>query len=769
MASYSYLSPSQMRAVEDFRRRAGVDRRDPYTVPRLRTGGESRPTQTLASRPYMSGPELYRNFGLTDARRMGGTARAGSTPRAGAGILSLIKSLYGEGGSRREYVQPFIDIASDASEAATSGLATLKRISKSDPLRPGSRLSALLSGADDLGASAGEAVASNILPIALTRPRSGEQLAGLDPAAVRMSAKAGPDFNAAVPAPVRSIQRGAPDSLASMLEGPRRAPSFRPFPARPGSARLAPTSGADAVRRARPTPPISGGPVETDPEKIARVIASRPRRETPSEAISRGDAQAAIFSAGGDPKSEHLAAEIDRTLGATLRGEALMRRLDSGRLVSVAPGLSNTRQVDTSGGRTVGDQTLREVFPSAVPAVGARATQTRGSSGSISPEALNLRKTVAAEEEKAKIRDSAGERGDVFGLLQPWGDHRMRIPSAIDSVTRPPSPAATKRPPKTSRVSEDYDIEDYDIGASNSAVSEEAMSVSEDSGDGAMFEDVGTKIATTPAEDLNNNEKAVKKGFFENANMGMVEFGLRMAAAASKPGATALGAAAEAGVAMIDNEALLDAKKADRDFKESLQKGLIDARESEGKKDRKSRLTLAESEAKSLFARQRELLRSREETAGFKLEEQIRANKATEAYYLKNLASKSAGQKSASLNSQRTYLGELVKIAGNFAKADSIRFAAMDPAEALAGRMKLLSSGVKSLMGSDLARGIDPSLLAEITKEHAETELGGAGGGGAKQKVMPKVGDTIRQIDTITGAEKITKVTEEILAQMKKK
>tara|TARA_R110000765_G_scaffold63196_1_gene122850 strand:- start:2 stop:895 length:894 start_codon:yes stop_codon:yes gene_type:complete len=273
------------------------------------------------------------------------------------------------------------------------------------------------------------------------------------------------------------------------------------------------------------------------------------------------------------------------------------------------------------------------------------------------------------------------------------------------------------------------------------------------------IEAAGTKIATTPAEKLKDpNDKAIKKGFFENANMGMVEFGLRMASAASKPGATALGAAADAGVAMIDSKALRDAKKADRDFKESLQKGLIDARESEGKKDRKSRLTLAESEAKSLFARQRELLRSREETAGFKLEEQIRANKATEAYYLKNLASKSAGHKSASLNSQRAYLGELVKIAGGFAKADSIQLRTLPPAEALAKRMEILSSGMKSLMGSDLARGIDPALISEITKEQAETELGGGTGTGPQR--APQVGDMVTQ----DGVK--TELTQEMIDKM---
>ena len=741
MAGYSDLSPGQMRAVEDFRRRTGVDRRDRYTVPRFTTGGESRPTQTLASRPYMSGPELYRNFGLTD-RRMGGTARAGSTPPAGAGILSLIKSLYGEGGSRREYVQPFIDIASDASEAATSGLATLKRISKSDPLRPSSRLSALLSGADDLGASAGEAVASNIRPIALTRPRSGEQLAGLDPAAVRMSAKAGPDFNAAVPAPVRSIQRGAPDSLASMLEGPRRAPSFRPFPARPGSARLAPTSGADAVRRARPTPPISGGPVETDPEKIARVIASRPRRETPSEAISRGDAQAAIFRAGGDPRSEQLAAEagayINRTAGATLRGETPTLRLPSGRLVSVAPGLSDTRQVDTSGGGTVGD------LPGAVAAVGDTLSMGPVGSG---------------------VGQSPDRRiGQGFG-----------VPVAVDAVATPsrsagPRRAAAPKPPlPVARPAqpEGPSTNEYPLGPNDAPVDPEISDsqYNQDPMGDASQSAVTTKIATTPAKDLDDpNDKAIKKGFFENANMGMVEFGLRMASAASKPGATALGAAADAGVAMIDSKALRDAKKADRDFKESLQKGLIDAKESEGKKDRKSRLTLAESEAKSLFARQRELLRSREETAGLKLEEQIRANKATEAYYLKNLAAKSAGHKSASLNSKRAYLGELVKIAGGFAKADSIQLRTLPPAEALARRMEILNSGMKALMGGDLARGIGPDLIAEITRKQAETDLGSSGG--AKPKVIPKVGATIRQTNPTTGVVTTTKVTEEIRAEM---
>ena len=339
-------------------------------------------------------------------------------------------------------------------------------------------------------------------------------------------------------------------------------------------------------------------------------------------------------------------------------------------------------------------------------------------------------------------------------------DPASPVTSAVVPTVAPTKTAASpeavtevKQTPKTSSVSEDYDI-----GASNSAVSEEAMSISEDSGDGAMFEDVGTKIATTPAEDLNNNEKAIKKGFFENANMGMVEFGLRMASAASKPGATALGAAADAGVAMIDSKALRDAKKADRDFKKSLQKGLIDAKESEGKKDRKSRLTLAENEAKSLFARQRELLRSREETAGFKLEEQIRANKATEAYYLKNLASKSAGHKSASLNSQRAYLGELVKIAGGFAKADSIQLRTLPPAEALAKRMEILSSGMKSLMGSDLARGIDPALISEITKEQAETELGGGTGTGPQR--APQVGDMVTQ----DGVK--TELTQEMIDKM---
>ena len=662
MAGYRYLTGRQQRAVDD--RLYGSD----PTVGRYLDGGVIRDRQYEASGSNMSGPELYYR-----SRGMGGRLplpkRVSGGPPAGAGILSLIKSLYGEEGSRRKFVQPFIDLASDASEAATSGLATLKRISESDPLRPGSRLSALLRGADDLGASAGEAIASNIRPIALTRPRSGEQLAGLDPAAVRMSGKAGPGFNAAVPAPVRSIQRGA-----------------------------------------RPTPPISGGPVETDPEKIARVIASRPRRESPSEALSRGDVQAAIFREGGDPRSEQLAAEaaayIGKTAGATLLGETPMRRLPSGRLVSVAPGLSDTRQVDTSGGGTVGD------LPSVVPAIG-----------------------------RQRPVDTSG--GGTVGDLPAPAPVAAVVPAEVVSTRsrpKPPLPVARPAPPEGPSTNE------YPLGPNDAPVDPEISDsqYNEDPMGDASQSAVATKIATTSAKDLPNpNEKAIKKGFFENANMGMVEFGLRMASAASKPGATALGAAADAGVAMIDSKALRDAKKADTEFKQAMQKGLIDARASEGKKDRAERVARATAENNAAFRLQRERLNSTEGISVEELKLKNRQLTALEHYQLETIRVKSEGIESTSENSQRNLIQELVKTSGAIAKANNISVSGMTPDDAVAARLEMFTSTLQGVVGNSLIyNSLDKELVASYLPP-APTTAPAAGTGTDPTSVQSRLREAI--------------------------
>ena len=701
MAGYRYLTGRQQRAVDD--RLYGSD----PTVGRYLDGGVIRDRQYEASGSNMSGPELYYR-----SRGMGGRlplpSRVSGGPRAGMDGIAALRN-YEPAPSFRQYVSALSGLKDGASRGIDSILNSFSRD------REQRKKEAIYNvAADRMGTGFSPGDPRN--PINAARPER------------------------AVPAPVREFS----------TEGMEDYDATKPNSAPLGRLTTRGTSGRRVLPEEKPSTGRDG-----------RSTRAAPIVEAASRA---GD----VISYVADQFRDNSVSELNPGRPSSPVERRFTRLVNKG---------EETARALYGAATGSPDAVYSDTPPPPVGRVGDnRAAPTKQSYSDW------LKTVWPGANRQGRVSDPpewmafGGGRDDVFGGVHAFGDHRMyqgdldkvfparasapapapvpAVPLAAPKPNRPPSLDATKQVPKTPIIP---GVDPQDDAA---MYEDPTGSLSNPNVTGATeIEAAGTKIATTPAEKLKDpNDKAIKKGFFENANMGMVEFGLRMASAASKPGATALGAAADAGVAMIDSKALRDAKKADRDFKESLQKGLIDARESEGKKDRKSRLTLAESEAKSLFARQRELLRSREETAGFKLEEQIRANKATEAYYLKNLASKSAGHKSASLNSQRAYLGELVKIAGGFAKADSIQLRTLPPAEALAKRMEILSSGMKSLMGSDLARGIDPALISEITKEQAETELGGGTGTGPQR--APQVGDMVTQ----DGVK--TELTQEMIDKM---
>ena len=327
------------------------------------------------------------------------------------------------------------------------------------------------------------------------------------------------------------------------------------------------------------------------------------------------------------------------------------------------------------------------------------------------------------------------------------------VPLPVRRPDQPPSPAAPNQVPKTPIIP---GVDPQDDAA---MYEDPTGSLSNSNVTGATeIEAAGTKIATTPAEKLKDpNDKAIKKGFFENANMGMVEFGLRMASAASKPGATALGAAADAGVAMIDSKALRDAKKADTEFKQAMQKGLIDARASEGKKDRAERVARATAETNAAFRLQRERLNS---TEGISVEQLKLKNSqltALQNYQLETIRIKSEDIKSTSVNSQRNLIQELVKTSGAIAKANNIAVSGMTPDEAVAARLEMFTSTLQGVVGNSLIyNSLDKDLVASYLPP-APTTAPAAGTGPQR---TPQVGDMVTQ----DGVE--TALTQEMIDKM---
>ena len=507
MAGYSYLSPSQMRAVEDFRRRAGVDRRDPYTVPRLRTGGESRPTQTLASRPYMSGPELYRNLGLTN-RRMGGTARAGSTPPAGMdGIAALRNAFlnYKPTPSANQYVSAL----SGLKDGASRGIDSILNSFSSD--REQRAKEAIYNvAADRMGTGFSPGDPRN--PINAARPER------------------------AVPAPVREFSTEGMENYYAKRGSPRGYDILPPS---------SDTSGGGVVG--------SMGPQQA---------MSRREMDMQGRPYEGGSTRVRGVNDAGVPLSAPVAAVPKRLTVADYAAQAAAGR---------EQGLNVVRE--PAQGSNVSSDRVAALQQRLVESPGANVL--RPLAGRV-PIARGSRSAPEGYNTDPMMTDlgggmQTGTSGAPYDAPAP-----APTPAAIAAVppTKPataPQVATVPQAPKAPQVATvTPPVGEFRAFTPDSAMYADASVASTSAEEAAAQETVEASQKPAVKEPADPVQEPVdEKSFLDNE---WVRLGLNMMVAASKPGATALGAFGEGAVATIadrDKRALINSN---RRFKERLVK-----------------------------------------------------------------------------------------------------------------------------------------------------------------------------------------------------
>ena len=135
--------------------------------------------------------------------------------------------------------------------------------------------------------------------------------------------------------------------------------------------------------------------------------------------------------------------------------------------------------------------------------------------------------------------------------------------------------------------------------------------------------------SSTPDGEPTDKEKP---GMFANFNTDMVRFGLSVAAAASKPGATLLGALSEGGLAAMDAKEKAELIKDSRDFKREILKTQQDHASLESKFDRQQKQGIAEAKLAQTEAQLKD--------AANRTAEVIRRNGAAETQALADLTAR---------------------------------------------------------------------------------------------------------------------------------
>ena len=334
-----------------------------------------------------------------------------------------------------------------------------------------------------------------------------------------------------------------------------------------------------------------------------------------------------------------------------------------------------------------------------------RADDVRGHLGSVTENRIGAR----------------AQTGALANELRPFGSAR--------DYPRPVSAAAAARAPAAAVMDDEYAVASAiaDREAANkrhARMSPPPVYANEAQGiDAAGLPEVEGEpdldaIAKTKPDDPDENKKAIKKGFFDNADMGMVEFGLRMTMAASEPGATAMGAAAKAGVSMIDNEAILEAKRADNAYKTAMQKSIERLTKSESAAQRAAAKANSIRQIDAATAAQKKNLASVTTISKAELALKGKQLDGLNAYQKAMVNAKLAGQKITGEVSQRAFLQTMISGAGDAAKIymanNPVAVSISDPTKFATEYTAIYGNMLKSFGATDeMMDMLSPGFLAE--------------------------------------------------------
>jgi len=222
--------------------------------------------------------------------------------------------------------------------------------------------------------------------------------------------------------------------------------------------------------------------------------------------------------------------------------------------------------------------------------------------------------------------------------------------------------------------------------------------------------------------------KEEPKSIMDFANMGMVEFGLRMMASGSP---TALGAVGQAGKEMIEANAIREERKSDRDFKTSLQRMSQEFTGAESDKDRKLKI----EEIKNAQQSRKEKLRLQAKELGFteKLTNaKIKSMDAEEALAIETLGISKEKLMTTELGQRRSLFQSLIKSTADYVTASlesNYAFNQLPPEEATKKGKALYFARLQEGMNHPTVKALMQSPEAiKLTNELADKQFGGKGG-----------------------------------------
>ena len=222
--------------------------------------------------------------------------------------------------------------------------------------------------------------------------------------------------------------------------------------------------------------------------------------------------------------------------------------------------------------------------------------------------------------------------------------------------------------------------------------------------------------------------KEEPKSIMDFANMGMVEFGLRMAASGSP---TALGAAAQAGKEMIEANAIREERKADRDFKTSMQKMSQDFTRAEGDKNRK----LKENEINATFEDRKARLKITAEELGLSkklTDAKIKNMTAEHKLALETLGVSKEKLKTTELGQRRSLFQSLIKSTADYVTASlesNYAYNQLPPEQASIKGKELFYARLQEGMNHESVKALLQSPEAiKLTDDFANKQFGGKGG-----------------------------------------
>ena len=222
--------------------------------------------------------------------------------------------------------------------------------------------------------------------------------------------------------------------------------------------------------------------------------------------------------------------------------------------------------------------------------------------------------------------------------------------------------------------------------------------------------------------------KEEPKSIMDFANMGMVEFGLRMMASGSP---TALGAVGQAGKEMIEANTIREERKSDRDFKTSMLRMSQEFTGAESDKDRKLKI----EEIKNAQQSRKEKLRLQAKELGFteKLTNaKIKSMDAEEALAIETLGISKEKLMTTELGQRRSLFQSLIKSTADYVTASlesNYAFNQLPPEEATKKGKALYFSRLQEGMNHPTVKALMQSPEAiKLTNELADKQFGGKGG-----------------------------------------